>query len=401
MELIIASGAQWGDEGKGKVSYYLSQFSDVCMRAGGGSNAEATFYHEGKGYHFQMIPSGVVRGKVGMMGDGVLISCDRLMLELRQLEEEFGDISDRFMISGNAHVVLPSHRAKDAFLDQNVLKINTIRQGIGPAMADRAYRVGVNVDTFIRTGGAPEGHDEHWEEREQYVEMLSKYRKNTKRYLAELKKTDKTVLIQGSQAFMLDNVHGTYPYVTSSYTSTAGLLQGAGLPYNTVTRNIGIVKAYPIRFDRTGHLPTECAESDQEVIRNAGNEFAHTSGTPLRIGWLDMVALRYAQDINHYTEFFFTKIDVLSELKEIPVCIGYRYHGKTIDTCYEWSNMDLSEYEPVYKVLKGWQRPIRGIQDFMELPVEARDYVAFLEDQVGVRVSLIGTGPKDDEVIVR
>jgi adenylosuccinate synthase len=400
MELIIASGAQWGDEGKGKVSYYLSQFSDVCMRAGGGSNAEASFYHQGKGYHFQMIPSGVVRGKVGILADGVLVSCDRLMLEIRQLEEEFGDISDRFMISGNAHVVLPFHRAKDAFLDQNVLKINTIRQGIGPAMADRAYRVGVNVDTFIRTSGKPDGQDEHWEDREQYVKMLRKYRKNTKRYLAELKKTDKTVLIQGSQGFMLDNVHGTYPYVTSSYTSTAGLLHGAGFPYTSVSRNIAITKAYTTRF-AVGPFPTECSESEQEHIRNVGNEFAHTSGTPLRIGWLDLVALRYAQEINHYTELSLTKIDVLSELKEIPVCIGYRHRGETIDTCYEWSNMDVSEYEPVYKVLKGWQRPIRGVQDFMDLPVEARDYVKFLEDQVGVPVTLIGTGPQDEEVIVR
>lgn len=401
MELIIASGIQWGDEGKGKTSFYLSQFADVCMRSGGGSNAEASFYHEGKGWHFRMIPSGVIRGKIGLMADGVLISCDHIMNEISQLEEEFGDISHRFMISGNAHVILPSHRAKDVRIDEKLLKIDTTRQGIGPAMADKAYRVGVNVDTFIRCGGEPAGQDEHWEDREKYVEMLRKYRKNTKKYLAELRKTDKTVLIQGSQGFMLDNVHGTYPCVTSSYTSTAGLLHGAGLPYSSVTRNIGILKAYPIRFDRTGPFPTECSQSDQEHIRNAGNEFSHGTNKPLRIGWLDMVALRYAQEINHYTELCLNKIDVLSGLSEIPVCIGYRHRGETMETCYEWSNMDASEYEPVYKVLKGWQRPIRGVQDFMELPVEARDYVTFVEEQLEVPVTMIGTGPKNEEMIVR
>lgn len=401
MQVIVATGSQWGDEGKGKVSYYLSQFVDVCMRCGGGSNAEATFYHQGKGWHFQMIPAGVVRGKIGMLTDGVLISCDRLMLEIEMLEAEFGDISDRFMISGNAHVILPFHRAKDTELDEKILKINTIKQGIGPAIADRAYRLGVNVDTFIRTNGQPAGFETHWEDREEYVAMLKKYRADTKRYLHELRKTDKTVLIQGSQAMMLDNMHGTYPHVTSSHTSVVGLLQGAGLPYNTVNRNVGIVKAYPIRFDRTGPLPTECAEKDQQHIRDAGNEYSHTTKTPLRIGWLDLVALRYAHAINNYSEFFLTKIDVLSELAEIPVCIGYRYQGEIMDTCYQWSNLDLTEYEPVYEVLKGWQTPIRGISNFNALPVEAQNYVKFIEQQVGVAVTMIGTGPKDHETIVR
>ncbi len=400
MEVIMASGTQWGDEGKGKVNYYLSQFSDVCMRCGG-ANAEATFYHNGKALHFRMIPSGLMRGNVGIMTDGVLIACDRLLLDIRQVEEIFGDVSDRFMISGNAHVVLPSHRAKDLAMDENVLKISTTRQGIGPAMADRAYRVGVNVDAFIRSGGEPQGQDEHWEEREQYVELLRKYRRDTKRYLAELQKTDKKLLIQGSQGFMLDNMHGTYPSVTSSYTSTAGLLHGAGLPYGSVARSIGILKAYITRLDQSSLFLSECSQSEQEHIRNTGNEFTHTSNVPLRIGWLDLVALRYAQAINHYTELCMTKIDVLSELKEIPVCVGYRYRGEIVDTCYEWSDIDSREYEPVYKVLKGWQRPIRGVRDFTDLPVETRDYVAFIEEQVGVRMSMIGTGPGDEEIIVR
>ena len=401
MKLIVVSGIQWGDEGKGKTSFYFSQFADACVRCGGGSNAEYSFYHEGEGWHLQMIPSGVVRGKIGILADGVLIHCDRLMAEIHQVEAKFGDISDRFMISGNAHVVLPSHREKDAELDERVLNIDTTRQGIGPAMADRAYRVGVNVDTFIRCSGEPASQNEHWQKREAHVEMLRKYRKNTKRYLSELKNTDRTVLIQGSQAFMLDNVHGTYPYVTSSYTSTAGLLHGAGLPYNSVTRNIGVLKAYPIRFDRTGPLPTECGDRDAEYIRHAGREYSYTSGRPLRIGWLDLVALRYAQEINYYTEFCMNKIDVLSGLQEIPVCIGYRYRGETMKICYEWSNAKIGEYEPVYKILQGWQRPIAGMRDFMDLPVDARDYIQFVEDEVGVRVSTIGTGPRDEDAIAR
>jgi len=400
MEVILISGTQWGDEGKGKVSYYMSQFTDVCMRCGGGSNAEATFYHEGKDWRFRMIPIGIMRDNIAMITDGALISCDHLLLETNQLEEKFGDVSDRFMISGNAHVVLPSHRKKDAYIDEKVLKISTIRQGIGPAIADRAYRVGVNVYEFINSGGKPQGQTEHWENREKYVEILQKYCKNTKRILMKLCKTDKKILIQGSQGFMLDNIHGTYPAVTSSSTSTVGLLNGAGLPYTSVTRNIGVTKAYITRYS-PGPFPTECSQEDQEKIRNAGNEFSYGSLKPLRIAWLDIAMLRYAHEINDYSEFCLTKLDVLSDFKKIPVCIGYRHRNETINTCYEWSNMDTSEYEPVYKILKGWNCPIRGIRNFEELPTEARDYVKFIENQIGVSVSMIGTGPNDKDMIIR
>ncbi|MDQ7090907.1 MAG: adenylosuccinate synthetase [Methylococcales bacterium] len=400
MEIIVASDIQWGDEGKGKINYYLSQFTDVSMRCGGGSNAEATFYHNKKGFHFRMMPIGIMHNNVSILSDGVLIGCDHLINEIQQLEAVFGDISSRFMISGNAHVVLPSQRDKDAFLDEKVLKIKTIRQGVGPALADRAYRMGVNVDTFIASGGEPEGQSKHWDDRKLYVKMLTQFRQNTKHYLASLRKTDKKILIQGVQGFMLDNVHGSYPFVTSSYTSSTGLLQGAGLPFSQVSRNIGITKAYLTRYS-VGVLPTECTESEQEYIRKAGNEFSHGTLVALRVGWLDLVALKYAQAINDYTELALTKIDVLSELKEIPVCVAYRYQGKTLDNHYEWSNMDASEYEPVYKVLKGWQCSIRGVQNFMDLPVEAQNYVMFIEEQLGVRVSMIGTGPLNEELIIR
>lgn len=401
MEITIVSGCQWGDEGKGKISYYLSQFSDICMRVGGGSNAESTFYHEGKSWHFQMLPSGIVRKKIAILGDGILINCAQLILEIQKLEEKYENISNYLMISGNAHIVLPYHIKKDTLLDESILKIKTIRQGIGPAIADRAYRIGINVDDFIKAKGEPNNYNEYWNNRKQYVEILKKYRKNTKQYLSELKKINKKILIQGTQGFMLDNIHGTYPFVTSSYTSSMGLLHGAGLPYSKVSRNIGIAKAYVTRFS-VGGFPTECSKKIQEKIRNIGKEFAHTSNTPLRIGWLDFVALKYAQEINNYTEFCITKLDVLSELKEIPVCIGYLYHGKIMNTFYEWSNIDiLNKIEPIYKILKGWQSSIRGIQRFEQLPIEAQNYITFFEYQTGVKVSLISTGPKDEEIIIK
>lgn len=399
MEVFIVSGTQWGDEGKGKVAFYISQFTDVSIRCGGGSNAETTIYHKGKEWDIQMLPVGIIRGNIGLIADGLLINCKRLLYEIENLENKYGNVKDLLKISGNAHIVLPSHIEKDKYLDEKILKISTIKQGIGPALADRVLRTGISVDDYIDTYKKFNREIDDWQDREKYVRVLNKFRANTKECISKLSSTNKKILIQGSQGFMLDNVHGTYPYVTSSHTSTVGLLHGVGLPYTKVTRNIGVCKPYVTRYS-TGPLPTECSVDEQNYIRDKGNEYSYSLRKPLRIGWLDLIALKYAQEINQYSELCLTKIDVLSGIINIPICIGYEYKGKVFNSCFDWNSQVSFDYKPIYKIFKGWSKNIRGIKTLSELPAEAKDYISFIEEFVKVKISMISTGPKDEEMII-
>ncbi len=403
MEITIMSGTQWGDEGKGKCAYYMSQFSDISIRSIGGANAGARFYHEGKkedeDWFFRMLPAGMLRDNVGVIADGVVIGLERLVFEIDKLEQHFGDLSERLLISGNAHIILPSHIDKDAEMDEGVLNIGTVRQGNGPVHADRTLRTGVSVDEFIESEGKPDGQTKHWNN-EAFLKTLKKYRANSKLFLSNAGKSGKKILIQGTQGFMLDNMHGTYPHATSANTSSMGILHGAGLPYSKVVRNIGVTKAYTTRYSQ-GLMPTECPPDTVAHIRSLGNDVSNDVGKNLRIGWLDIVALRYAQEINQFSELFLTKIDALSELDEIPVCIGYDTGDEVLDICHEWSRKGPAKYKPVYKNLKGWKHPIRGLQNYDELPQEAKDYIAFIEGLLETPVSYVGTGPKNWEIIDR
>ncbi len=388
---------------RGNALNYMSQFSDICIRSIGGANAGATFHYEGKeedeDWYFSMLPVGMLRDNVGVIADGVVIGLKRLVFEIDKLELHSGDLSGRLLISGNAHVVLPSHIDKDAEMDEGVLNIGTVRQGNGPAHADRMSRTGVSVDEFIESEGKPDGQTKHWNN-EVFLKTLKRFRCNSKLFLSNTGKSGKKILIQGTQGFMLDNMHGTYPHATSANTSSLGVLHGAGLPYSKVTRNIGVTKAYTTRYSQ-GFMPTECPSDAEAHIRSLGNEISHDLGKHLRIGWLDLVALSYAQEINQYSELFLTKLDVLSELDEIPVCVGYDTGDEILDICHEWSRKGQTKYKPVYKSMKGWKRPIRGLQNYEELPQEARDYIAFIEDRLETPVNFIGTGPKDREIIDR
>jgi len=399
MKLNIAVGAQWGDEGKGKINLHLAQGADICMRCGGGSNAECSVYHEGKEFHFRMLPAGMVRGRIGLIGDGVLIRCDRLMKDVQALEAHFGDLSDRLIISGNAHVVMPDHVRLDG-RNNDTGKTETIREGVGPAVADRAHRIGVTVDQFIAADGEL-AHYEPWEDRATFVALLKKYRGNIKEYLAGVRNSDVSVMIQGSQALMLDAIHGVYPAVTSTNTTTTGMLYGAGLPYSAVTRNIGICKAFPTRFDDTGPLPTEIPSPEQERIRALANEFCHVPIKALRVGYQDLVALRYSHQINDYSELCLNKIDVMTGLDRIPICVGYERDGRVFDAFYDWHTIADRPVTPVYEYLPGWTEDIRGAQTFTALPRNAQNYISFIEETVGVPIRIIGTGPADHEMIVR
>ena len=400
MHITIVNGAHWGDEGKGKICHYLSQQTDVSVRCNGGSNAGHQVVIGNESISFRMLPIGIVNGNMGLITGEVVLGCDWLLRDIKIAEEKLGSISERLLISENAHVVLPQHRQRDTKLDQNSLKIGTTKQGIGPAISDRRSRVGVDLKSFLAGnvgsfGPLPDIYQE-------YRQVLQQYAGSTNEYFAKQKaqKKELKILIESGQGFMLDNTHGTYPFVTSSHTSSAGLLHGAGLPVTWLKRNIAVTKAYVTRYS-VGPFVARCEPQQEQQLREFGNEYGNHSRKPMLCGWFDLVALRYAQHVNHYTELCINKLDVLSPYDEIPVCVGYKYKGQILDTLYEWNNLDQDAYQPVYKVLKGWRKDISGLQSFAELPPEAQDYIKFIEDAVEVPVTLIGTGPKNNDVIDR
>lgn len=400
MKITIVNGAQWGDEGKGKLTHSLATQHDICVRCNGGSNAEHTFFHAGEIFKFRLLPIGLMQGNTAIISDNVVIGCDWLASDIKQAEKILGNLEGKLLISSNAHIVLPVHRERDAKLDDNKLKIGTIRQGVGPAIADRVSRVGINVATYLENYRELADEFGCWEETENYVELLKRHVCDTKKYLFENSSDNKRIMLEGAQGFMLDNIYGTYPFVTSSFTTTAGLLHGAGLPHHMLKRNIGVVKAYVTRFS-TGPFVTQAAPAFEQLLRDTGGEYSTYIKKPMRCGWFDMVAMRYAHQINHYTEIAMNKLDVLSVLDEIPICIGYRHKGKIFDIMYDWSNQEIENYEPIYKTFKGWRQNIRGINDFNDLPLAAKDYVHFIEDELNVPIVSVGTGPEQNDMIFK
>lgn len=424
MQNIIVLGAQWGDEGKGKVVDLFAERFDVVARYQGGHNAGHTVYIGEKKFVLKLIPSGILRpGVQAVIGNGVVVDLAALLEEMGTLEAAGIDVKKQLRISNRAHVIFPFHRLVEKMSEarENRIPIGTTSRGIGPCYEDKTGRRGIRVaDLFdpesfrIMYDALAEDkktlaatfnlHDtiDYGQIRAQYEEFAERIRPlvcDTAALLAEVMAQGKRILFEGAQGTMLDIDHGTYPFVTSSSATAGGASIGTGVPPTKIHGVIGVSKAYITRVG-SGPFPTESNDGGGELLRREGNEFGAVTGRPRRCGWFDVPLLRYTAMINGFDTLLITKLDVMDQLAEIPVCTGYRLKGQDL-TEMPATYRALEALEPVYKMLPGWQTVTRGVTKYEELPEKARAYLKFLEDQTGVEVGGVSTGPERNETIIR
>lgn len=422
VEVII--GAQWGDEGKGRVVDALGARVDVIARYQGGANAGHTVIVEGKKYVFHLLPSGMLYPcRICVIGNGVVVDPEQLLNELRELQDQGKDRA-RLVISGAAHVVMPYHKKLDTAQENQRgkgRKIGTTGRGIGPAYVDKYNRCGVRVEDLLDAdslrekleynldeknlflskiyGEEPLPFDEVFEQAVEWGKALAPYVGDASLVIDEAIREGRGVLFEGAQGTLLDVDHGTYPYVTSSSPVAAGGCVGLGVGPSAVDRVIGVVKAYCTRVGE-GPFPTEDTGENGNRLREKGGEYGATTGRPRRCGWLDMVALRYAVRVNGMSSIALTKLDVLTDFERIPVCTGYEIDGKTEEHFPSGVHRQWKA-KPVYEYLEGWKEDLSACTKFDQLPHQARKYVEFIEKTCGVPVNLIGVGPGRDQTILR
>ena len=421
MSVRVIVGAQWGDEGKGKVVDLLARESDVVARYQGGANAGHTLVVDNRKYVLHLIPSGILHdGVTCVIGNGVVIDPVALMEEIELLESVGISISGRLKISHKAHLIMPYHKLLDT-LQESDQKIGTTGRGIGPAYIDKYNRSGIRIvdlldrkvleeklrrgieqknEWFRKVYDAPELDVEKTvAEYLEFDRRIDDYITDTTHYLNEAWHAGKSLLLEGAQGALLDIDHGTYPFVTSSSPTSGGACTGLGLPPTAITGVIGIAKAYCTRVGN-GPFPTELNDATGERLRSDGGEFGATTGRPRRCGWLDLVALKYSAMINGITEIVLTKLDVLNGFDEIRLCTGYTLDGRPVK--YFPSDCGtLERVEPVYETFAGWNMPLDSFDSFEDLPSATRCYIEAIETFVGARVNYIGIGPGREEVIVR
>jgi adenylosuccinate synthase len=424
MSNVIVLGAQWGDEGKGKVVDLLAERFDIVARYQGGHNAGHTVYIGEKKFVLKLIPSGILRpGVQAVIGNGVVIDLAALLEEIAGLEANGIDASAQLRISNRAHVIFPFHRLVEKMSEarENRIPIGTTSRGIGPCYEDKTGRRGIRIadlydpesfrdiyDTLVEDKKALAAtfnlHDtiDYAEIRAQYEQYAEKIRPmvcDTAALLNDAMARGKRILFEGAQGTMLDIDHGTYPFVTSSSASAGGASIGTGVPPTKIEGIVGVSKAYNTRVG-SGPFPTESNDATGDLLRREGNEFGAVTGRPRRCGWFDVPLLKYTAMVNGFDTLFIMKLDVLDILDEIPVCIRYRLHGQEV-TEMPATYRALEAIEPVYQMMPGWRTSTRGISRYEELPAEARSYLKFLEDQTGVEVGGVSTGPERTETIVR
>jgi adenylosuccinate synthase len=422
MPAIVLLGAQWGDEGKGKATDILGDWVDYVVRYQGGNNAGHTVVIGDQKYALHLLPSGILSPNViPVIGNGVVIDPAVLLEEIKGLNERGIDTS-KLVISSNAHLITPYHRTIDKVSERFLgkAKIGTTGRGIGPAYADKISRIGIRVQDLFdqsilqkKLEGALKDKNqvltkvfnrkdmqvsEILEEYQTYAEILRPYIADTALLLNKALDQGKTVLLEGSQGTLLDVDHGTYPFVTSSNPTAGGACTGSGIGPTKIERVIGIVKAYTTRVG-SGPFPTELDNEDGEKLRTIGHEYGTTTGRNRRCGWYDAPIARFAVRINGLTDFFLTKLDVLTGWKEIPVCVAYEIDGKRVEEVPS-SQTDFHHAIPIYEYLPGWSEDISKARSLAELPKNAQDYIAFLEKISGAPMSAIGVGPGRDETIV-
>lgn len=416
MPAIAILGAQWGDESKGKLAHLLSKGADLCVRFNGGTNAGHTVVTDGEEIKFHLLPAGSLWECTCVLGNGMVIDPFALAEELELLQKR--GLKPEIYISAAAHLLLPYHRIVER-LSGAEEGIGTTGRGIGPAYRDKAERTGLRVGDLLqpepfreRLARNLEREQKVWESAElrldpgelaaEVLELMEPFLgkiTDTARLLNHALDRGKRVIFEGAQGALLDIDFGTYPYVTSSNTTIGGIGVGAGVSPRRVERVIGVVKAYTTRVG-AGPFPTEEPGEVGEQLRERGREFGATTGRPRRCGWLDLVALRYAQMINGFTELALMKLDVLSGLPELRVATRYRRDGELSEDFPSAAKV-LERCEPVYEALPGWEEEIGGCRRFDELPPQARDYVAFIEERLGVPVSIASLGPEAEASILR
>ena len=422
MPAIVLLGAQWGDEGKGKATDILGDRVDYVVRYQGGNNAGHTVVIGDQKYALHLLPSGILSPNViPVIGNGVVIDPAVLLEEIKGLNERGIDTS-KLVISSNAHLITPYHRTIDKVSERFLgkAKIGTTGRGIGPAYADKISRIGIRVQDLFdqsilekKIEGALRDKNqvltkvfnrkdmevgEILEEYLGYAEILRPYMADTALLLNQALENGKTVLLEGSQGTLLDVDHGTYPFVTSSNPTAGGACTGSGIGPTKIERVIGIVKAYTTRVG-SGPFPTELENEDGEKLRTIGHEYGTTTGRNRRCGWYDAPIARFAVRINGLTDFFLTKLDVLTGWEKIPVCVAYEIDGKRVEEVPS-SQTDFHHAVPIYEYLPGWTEDISKARDISDLPKNARDYITFLEEISGAPMSAIGVGPGRDETIV-
>jgi adenylosuccinate synthase len=418
----VIVGAQWGDEGKGKIVDLLADASDLVCRYQGGPNAGHTIVRDGETFKLHHVPSGILcAGKLCVIGAGCVVDPGLLVRELDELEAR-GIPTNGVRLSGNAHLIMPWHVAIDSASERRLgrLQIGTTRRGIGPAYADKAARLGIRVQDILdpkilrqkfETALADKNRvlervygvaglevEELAEQMEGHAVRLRPYVADTSLLVERALREGRSVLLEGAQGTLLDVDHGTYPFVTSSNPTAGAAATGIGIGPTRIDQVLGVAKAYVTRVGE-GPFPTEIEGDAQARVRELGSEYGTTTGRERRCGWLDLVALRFAVRVNGLTSLALTKLDVLSEFDEIPVCVRYRLPDGGESDEFPAHQSDFHHARPVYETLAGWREPLDGVSDVAELPVAARRYVEFVERTLELEVSMIGTGAERERVI--
>jgi adenylosuccinate synthase len=423
MPSLSVFGAQWGDEGKGRFVDYLAAEADMVIRYQGGNNAGHTIEVGKKQIKLHLVPSGVMyEGKTCVIGNGVVVDPKSLFEELEMLKSEGLDISG-LRISDRAHVVFPYHILLDELAEKSRGEgdIGTTKRGIGPCYTDMAERVGLRICDLLEPesfavllkrnvdvknelitkiyGGEPVDFESIYKEYTEYAKMMEPYVCDTSLMIFDAYNQDKKLLFEGAQGMLLDISMGTYPYVTSSHPTAAGIGIGAGIGPCMVDNVLGIAKAYTTRVGK-GPFPTELLDDMGEAIRQKGQEFGATTGRPRRCGWLDTVILRMSVRTSSVTSLAVTRMDTLGGFDKVQMCVGYEVDGKVIRE-FPASLTKLAKCKPVYQEFEGWSDDISHVRRFADLPKAARNYIHAIEERCGVPVSMIGVGPKREECIVR
>jgi len=419
----VIVGAQWGDEGKGKIVDVLSENFSVVARYAGGHNAGHTVIINGKKFILQLVPCGVLRaGCRSVIGNGVVLDPLAFLKEVGALREAGVKVDGNLFVSNRAHVILPYHRMIELAAENapGRVKIGTTSRGIGPAYEDKMGRRGLRVvdlldlqllkkhiENAVREknmiahalfNSEPLDADKMYAEYAQAAEKIAPFVCDTAVLLNQALAGGESILFEGAQGTMLDIDHGTYPFVTSSSATSGGAVIGTGVAPNAINSVVGITKAYCTRVGE-GPFPTEEGGQGGENLRKRGNEYGAVTGRPRRTGWLDLPLLRYSGMINGTSWLVVTKLDVLDDLGEIPVCVGYKIDGKTTAEAPAQA-FGYEKIECIYRKLPGWKTPTEGITKYSKLPQNARDYLAFVEKEAGAKVGMISTGPDRDHTIL-
>jgi adenylosuccinate synthase len=425
-KVVVVIGAQWGDEGKGKIVDLLAERFDIVARYQGGHNAGHSVKVGDKSYALHLIPSGIIHpGKTCVLGNGMVIDPIAFFAEADRLSAQGLSVTPaRVKVSSRAHLILPYHRALDHTSEERLgnEKVGTTLRGIGPAYEDKAGRRGIRVADAMdsellrsrierniedanliirRYRGTTLDAEQVFGEIAPLVERLEPFITDTTHFVNRAVNEGQSILVEGAQATLLDVDHGTYPFVTSSSTTSGGVCAGLGLAPRKISGVLGIVRTYSTRVGE-GPFPTEMLEGEDEIgqlIRERGHEYGVSTGRPRRCGWFDAFATRYAAEINGFDTVALTKLDILDTLDQIKVCTGYRLGGKACES-FPAVSKELREVETVYETLPGWLSSTEGITKLEELPAAARDYVEFISERIGVPVGLVSTGPERSQTIL-